>query len=223
MKNPKLLELLLSKTKIDMVYTDPPYGINEKTDRQFTSKSRKCSGNKFSKIIGDTTTDAASEGYKICNALDVNIMIFWGANFYAHSLPESGNWLVWDKRVEDKQQDFNSDCELAWVKSNSPSVRIFRHLWKGMIKASEHGQARIHPTQKPIALAIWCFETYGEKAKNVLDLFGGSGSTLIACEKSNKNCFMMEIEPAYCDIIVERWCKLTGKKAKRNGVEIDQL
>ena len=120
---------------------------------------------------------------------------------------------MWDKREEEKQRDSNSDCELAWVKSNFQSVRIFRHLWKGMIKASEQGQSRVHPTQKPVALAEWCFQEYAEKSKSVLDLFGGSGSTLIACHKTNRVCYMMEISPHYCDVIIRRWQKFSGKKA----------
>jgi DNA modification methylase len=127
-------------------------------------------------------------------------------------LPQSNNWFVWDKRVDEKQKDTQSDCELAWVKSKWSSVRIFRHLWKGMIKASERGQHRVHPTQKPVALAEWSFD-YFKEVNTVLDLFGGSGSTLIACEKTKRTCYMMEFEPHYCDVIVKRWEDFTGKKA----------
>lgn len=216
------IEILIKNKKIDMVYTDPPYGIDEETDRDFSSRSRKCKGNKFNKIIGDSNTSTAIESYKICENLNIKVMIWWGANYYCHSLPEIGNWIVWDKRVEENQKDMNSDCELAWVKSNTNSVRIFRHLWKGMIKGSENGEKRIHPTQKPIELAVWCLKNYGKEAKNVLDLFGGSGSSLIACEKEKKNCFMMEMSSAYCDAIVKRYINFLAKKGinatvKRNG------
>jgi DNA modification methylase len=85
-------------------------------------------------------------------------------------------------------------------------------LWKGLIKGSEHGQKRVHPTQKPVALAEWSFD-YFKEVKSVLDLFGGSGSTLIACEKTNRACYIMEFEPHYCDVIVKRWEDFTGKKA----------
>ena len=95
--------------------------------------------------------------------------------------------------------------------------RIFKHQWNGLIKASERGEKRCHPTQKPVALAVWCFEHYGKPKCSVLDLFGGSGSTLIACEKTGRKCFMMEISPAYCDVIVERWQNATGKKAVLAG------
>jgi DNA modification methylase len=84
-----------------------------------------------------------------------------------------------------------------------------------MLKASERNQKRVHPTQKPVALAEWTFENYGNLNDKVLDLFGGSGSTLIACEKTNRHCYMMELDPIYCDVIIERWEKATGKKAIR--------
>lgn len=221
--NPLHYEELIDNREIQMVYTDPPYGINEKTDRDFASCTRKCKGNTFNKIIGDDSTETAIQAYNLCEANGIPVMIFWGANYYAHSIPETGNWLVWDKRVEENQKDMNSDCELAWVKSKQNSVRIFRHLWKGMIKDSEQRERRVHPTQKPIALAEWCIDNYGKDCENILDLFCGSGSTLIACEKLNRVCYGMELDPAYCDIIVNRWMKLTSKKVKRNGIEIDSL
>jgi len=207
------VEKLMNGEKADMVFTDPPYGINEETDRAFASPTRKAKGNTFDKIIGDNSTNTAIDCYNLCEGLKIPIMVFWGANYYCHSLPESANWLVWDKREDDKERDMNSDCELAWVKSKANSVRIFRHKWKGMIKASEHGQGRVHPTQKPIALAEWCFNEYRKDAKSVLDLFGGSGSTLIACEKTGRKCFMLELSEQYVDVIMARWEKFTGKKA----------
>jgi DNA modification methylase len=207
------INLLMNGYKADMVFTDPPYGINEETDRDFASRTRKCKGNSFEKIIGDNSIQSAIDVYNLCEGLKISVMVFWGANYYCHVLPQTGNWLVWDKREEDKQRDMNSDCELAWIKSKAKSVRIFRHLWKGMIKASENGEGRIHPTQKPIALAEWCFNEYMKESNKILDLFGGSGSTLIACEKTNRNCYMMEISEKYCDVIIKRWEKFTGKKA----------
>ena len=115
--------------------------------------------------------------------------------------------------MEDKYNDTQSDCELAWVKSKWSSVRIFRHVWKGMIKDSEMGQKRVHATQKPVALAEWVIDYYKD-VKTVLDLFGGSGFNMLACEKKNKSCYTMELMPEYCDVIVKRWEDFTGKKAE---------
>lgn len=207
------VDTLLEGQKIDMVFTDPPYGINEETDRDFSSRTRKCKGNTFSKIIGDDSIDTALGAYSILDTLS-KIICYWGGNYYAHKLPATAAWVVWDKRIEENQRDMNSDCELAYVKHPSKkSVRIFRHLWKGMIKGSEHGQGRVHPTQKPVQLAKWCIDELDKDAKNILDVFGGSGSTLIACEQTKRTCYMMELDPKYCDVIIKRWENLTKKKA----------
>jgi len=203
------VDKLINGAVIDLVHTDPPYGIEEKGDR---SKRGGLAKGSNLKDFDDSSTDAAKESFALCAAMGIQRQVWWGGNYYAHALPETANWLVWDKRVEENQKDFNSDCELAWVKSKWSSVRIFRHLWKGMIKASEHGSKRVHPTQKPVALVEWVFEYYKD-ISTVLDLFGGSGSTLIGAEKQNKNCYMMEFEPHYCDVIIKRWQEFTGKQA----------
>jgi DNA modification methylase len=204
------VEKLVNNAKIDLCYTDPPYGINEKGDR--SKRGGLTQGNNL-KDFKDDTIDYAVEAYQIVEGvLQIPRQVWWGANYYCHALPQSNNWFVWDKRVEEKQKDTQSDCELAWIKSKWSSVRIFRHLWKGLIKGSEHGQKRVHPTQKPVALAEWSFD-YFREVSTVLDLFGGSGSTLMACEKTNRLCYMMEFEPHYCDVIIKRWEDFTGKKA----------
>jgi DNA modification methylase len=205
------VEKLVNSTKIDLCYTDPPYGINEKGDR--TARKTGLAKNHNLKDFKDDTIDYAVEAYQIVEGvLQVQRQVWWGANYYCHALPQSNNWFVWDKRVDDKMKDTQSDCELAWVKSKWSSVRIFRHLWKGFNKDSERNQPRVHPTQKPVSLAEWSFD-YFKEVNTVLDLFGGSGSALIACEKTKRSCFMMEFEPHYCDVIVKRWQEFTGKIA----------
>ena len=206
------VEKLINNNNIDLLYTDPPYGINEKGDR--SKRGGLTQGNKF-KDFKDDTVQYAIDAYNICESvLKIKRQVWWGANYYCHSLPQSNNWFVWDKRVEDKQKDTQSDCELAWVKSKWSSIRIFRHLWKGMMKDSERGKKRVHPTQKPVALAEWSFN-YFKNANTILDLFGGSGSTLIAAERLKRQAFLMELDAHYCDVIVKRWEDFTGNKAKR--------
>ena len=205
------VEKLVNNIIIDLCYTDPPYGINEKGDR--TARKTGLAKNHNFKDFKDDSIDYAVEAYQIVEGvLQVKRQVWWGANYYCHALPQSNNWFVWDKRVENKMTDTQSDCELAWVKSKWSSVRIFRHLWKGFNKDSERNQQRVHPTQKPVALAEWSFD-YFKEVNTVLDLFGGSGSTLMACEKTNRSCYMMEFEPHYCDVIVKRWEEFTGKQA----------
>lgn len=207
------VDKLLNGVAIDLVHTDPPYGISETASKRTSRETNSLAkSNSHLPDFNDATTDAARGAFVLCEGLGIKRQVWWGANYYAHALPETANWFVWDKRVEEKQKDVNSDCELAWVKSKWSSVRIFRHLWKGLIKESERGQARVHPTQKPVALVEWVIDYYRD-VKTVLDLFGGSGSTLIGCEKKGCDAFLMELEPYYCDVIIKRWQDFSGKVA----------
>lgn len=165
----------------------------------------------YAPIIGDDSTKTAISAYKIVAALKIRTQIFWGGNYYAEALPPSSCWIVWDK---DNGESFFADAELAWTNQKT-AVRIFKHTWNGLIKASERGQKRVHPTQKPVALAVWCFEKYGEPGDVVLDLFAGSGSSLIAAEQTGRTALLMEMSEAYCDVIVSRWEKATGQSAVR--------
>ncbi len=204
------VDKLMDGNKADMVFTDPPYGINEKGDR--SARNTGLAENHNFKSFKDDSIQYAVDAYNLCDGLCIPRQVWWGANYYCHSLPQSNNWFIWDKRVQDKMTDTQSDCEMAWVKSEFSSVRIFRHLWKGFNKDSERNQPRVHPTQKPVALAEWAFD-YFKSVSSVLDLFGGSGSTLIACEKTNRSCYMMELDCHYADVIVKRWEEFTGKEA----------
>ena len=235
---------LMDGAKADMVFTDPPYGVsivstniqvgkripsglqaNRGTDgasKAFGSVGSIHRGMKakpiiaagvYADIIGDDTTETAVKEYKLCAALKIKVLIFWGGNYYAEALPPSSCWIVWDK---DNGESFFADAELAWTNQKT-AVRIFKHQWNGLMKGSERGQKRVHPTQKPIALAEWCFEKYGKVEDRVLDLFGGSGSTLIACEKANRSCYMMEMSESYVDVIITRWEQATGQKAVLYG------
>lgn len=201
------VERLMDGQKADMVFTDPPYGIS-------IVKGNKVGGDKvvkantYAPIAGDDTIEVAIEAIQVIKTLNAKVEIIWGGNYYANALENSSCWIVWDK---DNTGNF-ADAELAWTNQKT-AVRIFKHTWNGMIKASEHGQKRVHPTQKPVKLAEWCFDEYGEKCETVLDLFCGSGSTLIACEAKKKTGYMMELSPHYCDVIIKRWQDFTGKDA----------
>src|SRR5690606_31970690 len=107
-------------------------------------------------------------------------------------------------------------AELAWTNRDAV-VRLFTHQWSGLIKASERGEKRVHPTQKPVALAEFVIEAVAPDAKTKIDLFLGSGSSLIACENKGVSCFGMEMSPEYCDVIVKRWQAFTGKTATLDG------
>ena len=81
--------------------------------------------------------------------------------------------------------------------------------------SKEDTKKRIHPTQKPVRLIEFFIKKFSNEGEKIIDLFGGSGSTLIACEQLNRICYMMEIDPKYCSVIIERWEKYTGNKAKK--------
>lgn len=201
----------------DMVFTDPPYGINEKGDR--SKRGGLAKGNNLPDFKDDTI-QYAIDAFNNPQNNKIPVQVWFGANYYCHTLPQGNNWLVWDKRVEEKQRDTQSDCELAWVKSKYNSVRIFRHLWKGMMKDSERGEKRVHATQKPVALIDWCIKEYSPKAKLILDYFIGGGSTMAAAHQLKRKCYGMELDPKYCQVIIDRMQKLDDTlEIKINGKE----
>jgi DNA modification methylase len=165
----------------------------------------------YKPIIGDETTDTAIEAYNACVAIGAKKIVLWGGNYFSNKLPPSSCWLVWDKRGDSGIVNTFADCELAWTNMTSP-VRVHKQLWNGMIREGEKDK-RVHPTQKPVALCEWGITNYTDKNASILDLFLGSGSTLMACEKTNRKCFGMEMSPDYCDVIVKRWQDFTGKIA----------
>lgn len=133
------------------------------------------------------------------------IVVMWGANYYADRLPAKSGWIIWDKREGITRNHF-ADCELAWTNQDKPS-RIFYHLWNGLHRGSQVGQARYHPTEKPIAL----FEEIGKLLADGglwLDLFAGSGPQFIAAENTGATCYGAEIEILYAAMILERLSKI---------------
>ena len=105
-----------------------------------------------------------------------------------------------------------SDGELAWSNILT-KIRKYEHKWNGChIAGSQELNRRIHPTQKPVELHMRILEDFTQPDDVILDCFGGSGTTLIACEMTGRKCLMMEISPDYCDIIRDRYNKLTEGK-----------
>jgi len=128
--------------------------------------------------------------------------ILWGANHFADRLPSSSSWLIWDKRAASGHSNDFADCELAWT-SLGGVARIFRHHWDGMMKASERGVPRVHPTQKPIALMEWCVRMT-TPSLCIIDPFMGSGTTGVACARLGRRFVGIEIDETYFDIACER-------------------
>ena len=200
------VDRLMDGRKADFVYMDPPYGMNLNTDYARTNRVK---GKTYSSVIGDDQDFDPSfflEYFK-----EARDHFWWGADYYCQTLPKGGSWVVWDKKKDDLDESIGTGYELCWS-MNSHKRMIARFLWSGFT-AKERNENRVHPTQKPIALHEWFFERWGKPADTVVDLFGGSGSTLIACEKTARDCRMMELDPKYCDVIITRWQDFTGQQA----------
>jgi DNA modification methylase len=198
------VDKLMNGKKADICLCDPPYGISA------VDKNSRMKQLGWTQYEGDKTIKTAIDAFNLCISICEQV-VFWGANHYANDIPNSGGWLVWDKQ-DGKDTLTYSMGELAWT-NILKNVQIFTHKWDGFRKDSEKGIARIHPSQKPIALHEWVLNKIKTQSMNVLDLFGGSGSTLIACEKTNRINYSMELDEKYCDVIVKRWQEFTGKQA----------
>lgn len=238
--DPDDMAAVLAGTVPDIAVSDPPYGIEVVKGGQvggpkpFTGEAKAKGGRvhgrgqagfkgrvhgnarnaiietgTYSPIIGDDTTDTAIAHYRTLLDIGVPVLVLWGGNYYASALPDSRCWLVWDK----ENSGSFADAELAWTNQDRV-VELFRHQWNGLIKASERGERRVHPTQKPVALAEWVVNTMAPEAAVLFDGFLGSGWTLIAAERLAIRCIATELAPAYVDVAVRRWEAFTGRTAR---------
>ena len=204
--------LLMDGEKAQLLLTDPPYGISVVSKDGSVGGGNLCAVGVYSPVIGDETTETAEKSFKVGQQFADKQIIF-GGNYFTSFLPQSDGWLIWDKRGESGIRNNFADGEMAWCSFHTP-VRIYHQLWAGMIKQDEH-EKRVHPTQKPVRMLSEIMTDFSTDKDSILDLFGGSGTTLIAAEQLNRRCFMMELDPHYCDVIIARWEKLTGNKAER--------
>ena len=226
---------LLSKAGVDkvgMIWADPPYGIAAVNAKGFVGNSRtnqsqqdafagiQRSGKgvlptKYAPIIGDDTIDTAVRSATVALDLFPNaVQFWWGGNYYASALTDSSCWIVWDKQATG---DF-ADAELAWTNQPTP-VRIFQHMWNGLMKASEQGQKRVHPTQKPVRLAEWAFDKYGKPDDAIFDPFLGSGMSIIAAQQmeGSRKVVGFELSSEYCEVICRRFESFCGINAELVG------
>jgi len=218
------VERLMDGQNADMVFTDPPYGMKLDTDwsgakssLKFASEKNALGGSKHKTVIGDHN-DFSPELISAITDIDSKEMFIWGADYFAELLPErnAGSLVVWDKRLDESADKmYGSTFELCWSR-NRHKRETARIKWAGIFGTEkEFDHKRHHPTQKPALLAEWFFDKWGSASDLVVDLYLGSGTTLIACEKTNRKCYGMELDPHYCDVIVKRWEEFTGNKAER--------
>jgi len=218
---------LLAGKRPQLLHTDPPYGIsivstkgvgggskpfgstvsggaNRKSSKGFDKRKAKIiQSNVYRPIHGD---DKPFDPAQFLGLAEV--VVLWGANYFADKLPPSSCWVCWDKREAITRNTF-ADCELAWCSDDSPA-RIFHHLWNGIHKGSQHGERRTHPTEKPVDLFKAIGAEYAPKG-TWADLFAGTCAQIIAAEQTGATCFASEIEPIYVAVALERMSEMDLK------------
>lgn len=211
---------LMNKEKAHMVFTDPPYGMKLNTDYS-NMKGNGRKGKKYDRVVGDNEDfspdliNTIFENFGYCNEI-----FLWGVDYYFDLIEnfKDGNLIVWDKTLkENGDAGYNSEFELLWTKNKHKKEVIHFNRFRFFGLTSQDVKTRIHPTQKPLEVISPFLEKYSKKENIIVDIYGGSGSTLIACEQLNRKCYMMELTEHYCDVIINRWETLTGRKAVKIG------
>jgi site-specific DNA-methyltransferase (adenine-specific) len=194
------LEVLPMLEPADALVSDPPYGIafaHGGNDRSGIGKGKYAT--KFAKvaIVGDEQPFDPRPLLFLAKTV-----ILWGGNHFANNLPPSASWFIWDKRAASQHTNDFADCEMAWTNKKGVA-RVFRHQWDGMMRASERGEPRSHPTQKPVELMRWCLQQIPE-AKTIIDPYMGSGTTGVAAVKGGLRFVGIEIDPGYFETACRR-------------------
>lgn len=221
------VEKLMNGEKADMVFTDPPYSVN------YTKKAKEILKSKNYVEIKNDNMSVEQTSKEIWQPAFKNAQLVSNdtCSIYA-TMPQGGDQMMMMMMMNASWQVKH---ELIWVKE-APVFSMGRldydykhepiaYGWNKQHKFYGKGEFtksvweiprtenKLHPTMKPVALIGNAIKNSTEKGQNVLDIFGGSGSTLIACEQLNRKCYMMELDEKYCDVIITRWENLTGKKA----------
>lgn len=207
------VEKLMYEEKADMCFTDPPYGYEYQSNLRKKSK-------KFDVIENDDKIlDFFPSIQLVCNGFIFicttwKVLDKWIPLFKKYH--DLTNMIIWNKGgggIGALKHTFSTDYEVILCTNNGKEITGKRIGSVWTIKKDSSSEY-VHPTQKPIKLSEFAIRNTTERGDIVLDLFGGSGSTLIACEQMDRRCRMMEYDPAYCDVIVNRWEKFTGNKAE---------
>jgi hypothetical protein len=207
------VERLMDGTTPNAVITDPPYGIGIDGQKKSVAKNPKHNRKHHEKRGWDEhRPDPSIFAYIV--SLGVPSVI-WGGNYFADLLPATRGWLYWSKGQNGLTM---SDGELAWTTENKP-LRS-KTVNRGALQGS------VHPTQKPAGVIEFSADYLSVPQKGaVLDLFAGSGTIGVVCEKTDRRAFMMELDPKYCDVIIKRWQDFTGKQAihEASGKTFDEM
>ena len=199
--------------KVDLVFTDPPYGYEYQSNMRTKSKKFDVLKNDDKILNFMPYIKSHCKGFVfICTTWKV--LDKWLPLFNKYF--DLTNMIIWDKGgggIGDLEHTFSTDYEIILCSNNGAKITGKRigSVWS---IPKDNANDYIHATQKPTKLAATAIENTTQKNAIVLDVFGGSGSTLIACEQLNRNCYTMELDPKYCDVIIKRWENLTGEKAE---------
>ena len=227
------VERLMDGQKADMVLTDPPYGVSfVGVKGSMYSGGKKAGKNSTEMIKGDDLrhTDLSQLFLESITCATVSakdgaaFYIFFAINRSSETLTglsgiglEIRNWLIWDKgnvgfHAMGAQYKPNYEAFLYCHKAAKSPVwyggQKEQTVWRFPVV-----REGLHPTMKPVALLLQAINNSSKAGDEILDLFGGSGSTLIACEKTGRINRSMELDPKYCDVIVQRWQEFTGQTA----------
>lgn len=224
------VERLMNGEKADMVFTDPPYGVDYEDSKGRKIKNDKLTDQELQKFLEQAFIAAEQNCQENC------AWFVWHADRYScefvHALKNAGlklrQQIIWAKG-EGKENSaqvsapaiggshFRFLHEPCWYASKGKPFNLGDRKTTTLWTVPRPTTGTVHPTQKPIPLVLIALENSSAKNSKILDVFGGSGSTLIACEKTNRKCFMMELDPQYCQVIIDRWEQYTGKKAVKHG------
>ena len=203
---------LMNGEKADMLFTDPPYGYEYQSNMRTKTKKFDVLENDDKKIDFMPMVKKYNDGFVfICTTWKV--LKDWLEIFEKYY--ELTNMIIWNKGdggIGDLKHTFSTDYEIILCSNNNKEITGKRigSVWN---IPKDNVNDYIHATQKPIKLSATAIQNTTNKNEIILDLFGGSGSTLIACEQLNRKCYMMELDPHYVDVIIKRWEDYTGNKA----------
>lgn len=226
------VKLLMGGCKAKMVFTDPPWNVNYGAEEEGNPM-----GYKHRTIMNDfmgtedfkdfmysafrcmnEVSEPGCMTYVVMSAQEWgNMMLTLALNDYHWS-----STLIWNKdQLVLSRKDYHTKYEPIWYGWKSGEARLHPLEDRKQCDVWDFERPKRsdeHPTMKPVALVARAIQNSSNRGDSVLDLFGGSGTTLIACEETDRNCFMMELDPHYVDVIIKRWENMTGEKAARVNV-----
>jgi DNA modification methylase len=206
---------LMNGQKADMVFTDPPYGMNLDTNYADIYKNSIANVKNQDRIIGDDKDFNFIDFYALFEY--VKEQFWWGADYYQNQLPSNGGIFVWDKVCESMEGRIGNEFELCWSKQRHKK-EIIHIKWAGFLGLQKEDGKRQHPTQKPIRLCESFISRFSKESNLLIDPFLGSGSTMVAAHQLKRKCYGMELDPKYCQVIIDRMKKLDPSlEIKRNG------